>query len=293
VKASTFQRVMHPALVLWRFLVPKQVPSFQLYRDMLADCAALEIGGPSRIFSSTGRVPVYPLLRSLDGCNFSTSTTWEGRIEAGPGKYAWIDGRPAGHQYVMEASRLDAITADRYDAVLSSHCVEHLANPLAALAQWRRVLCPGGYLVMVVPHRNATFDHQRPLTTFEHLLDDFNAGRTEDDQTHLAEVLAHHDLKRDAGAGNLQTFTSICQANFENRRMHHHVFCTELVVKMVDHAGFRVLDVASASPCHIVVLARKPENGERPDNAGFLDPDAAWRQASPFSDDKIPVPAPA
>lgn len=41
-----------------------------------------------------------------------------------------------------------------YDWVYSSHCLEHLENPLGALARWWDCVKPGGHLVVVVPHRD-------------------------------------------------------------------------------------------------------------------------------------------
>jgi SAM-dependent methyltransferase len=38
------------------------------------------------------------------------------------------------------------------DAVYSSHCYEHIADHVAALRDWYRVLKVGGYIVLVVPH---------------------------------------------------------------------------------------------------------------------------------------------
>jgi SAM-dependent methyltransferase len=38
-----------------------------------------------------------------------------------------------------------------YDAVHSSHCLEHMHNPERALLEWWKLIKPGGYLVLVVP----------------------------------------------------------------------------------------------------------------------------------------------
>jgi SAM-dependent methyltransferase len=40
------------------------------------------------------------------------------------------------------------------DAVLSSHCLEHMSNPTAVIQEWYRVLKVGGYIVTIVPHQH-------------------------------------------------------------------------------------------------------------------------------------------
>ncbi len=40
---------------------------------------------------------------------------------------------------------------ENYDAVHSSHCLEHMHDPAAALAEWWALVKPGGYLILVVP----------------------------------------------------------------------------------------------------------------------------------------------
>lgn len=41
--------------------------------------------------------------------------------------------------------------ADSYDAVFSSHCLEHMVNPFEALQEWIKILKPGGVLFVIVP----------------------------------------------------------------------------------------------------------------------------------------------
>src|SRR4051794_2701011 len=51
----------------------------------------------------------------------------------------------------------DANTIDKYfepntfDCVHSSHCLEHMIDPVSALASWWSILKPGGFLIIVVP----------------------------------------------------------------------------------------------------------------------------------------------
>lgn len=82
---------------------------------------------------------------------------------------------------------------DSLDYVVSSHVLEHVANPIAALAEWYRVLRPGGIIYMVVPDRRYTWDHARALTTVDHLLEDFDRGTTPVDATHIDEFVTGVD----------------------------------------------------------------------------------------------------
>lgn len=51
-----------------------------------------------------------------------------------------------------DASDIASLRAnDHYDTVHSSHCLEHMPDPVKALDQWWRLVKPGGYLVIVVP----------------------------------------------------------------------------------------------------------------------------------------------
>jgi SAM-dependent methyltransferase len=82
------------------------------------------------------------------------------------------------------------------DYVAASHVLEHVANPVAALAEWYRVLRPGGIIYLVVPDRRGTWEHQRGLTSVDHMLDDFVAGTNSCDATHIDEFVYEADWSR-------------------------------------------------------------------------------------------------
>lgn len=224
------------------------------------DTSGLEIGGPSSMFNREGPIPVYPIAARIDNCTFSHQTIWEGSITEGH-TFSFDRRRAPGYQYIMEATDLSRIESSSYDFVISSHVLEHVANPLQALGEWVRVLKDNGLFVLVVPRRDGTFDHLRPVTPFEHLIQDFEQQTSEGDMTHLDEILGLHDLARDPAAGDFEAFKERSKRNLENRCLHHHVFDTELAAKAVHHAGLRVLSVEFLPPFHIVVMAQKPEVG--------------------------------
>jgi SAM-dependent methyltransferase len=57
---------------------------------------------------------------------------------------------------------------DAVDFVLASHVIEHFPDPIRALKEWVRVA--RSYVVVIVPHRDRTFDRVRAVTPVEELL---------------------------------------------------------------------------------------------------------------------------
>jgi SAM-dependent methyltransferase len=249
----------------------------------------LEVGGPTPIFEAGQLLPLYPVVGSLDNVNYSSCTVWEGTIEEGR-TFRFDGDQRRGTQLVREATDLAGVSSERYDALISSHVIEHFANPLAGLREWLRVIRPGGALVLVVPHRDGTFDHKRPVTTLAHLVGDLEVGTAEDDLTHLEEVLANHDLSLDPGVAGRDSLRERAQNNFVNRCMHHHVFDTNLVAKVLDFAKTQILALEPRLPHHIIAVAAKPDGREPIDNRRFLGRSAGFRWLSPFPSDHRAAP---
>lgn len=55
---------------------------------------------------------------------------------------------------VKTAEKLTPIASQSVDCVFSSHLLEHIENWKGALAEWWRVLKPGGYLCLYLPHKD-------------------------------------------------------------------------------------------------------------------------------------------
>lgn len=77
-----------------------------------------------------------------------------------------------------DAQLLASLEDESFDFVHSSHCLEHMRDPAQALANWWRVLRPGGHLIVVVPDEDlyeqgvwpSTFnpDHKATFTIFKY-----------------------------------------------------------------------------------------------------------------------------
>lgn len=53
-----------------------------------------------------------------------------------------------------DATKLAGVPDAVYDFVYAGHVLEHLDDPTTALGSWWRVLKPGGFLIVCVPHRD-------------------------------------------------------------------------------------------------------------------------------------------
>lgn len=90
-------------------------------------------------------------------CQLKSVKTWD-----------WEDG---------DAQVMAGVADDTYDFIHSSHCLEHLVEPSVGLANWLRIIRPGGYLVITVPDEDlyeqgvfpSSFnkDHKWTFTTFK------------------------------------------------------------------------------------------------------------------------------
>lgn len=91
----------------------------------------------------------FPLMRAIK--------TWD-----------WEDG---------DAQFMEGVPTESFDFLHSSHCLEHLVDPAVGLANWFRVVKPGGYLIITVPDEDlyeqgefpSTFnrDHKWSFTIFK------------------------------------------------------------------------------------------------------------------------------
>lgn len=76
-----------------------------------------------------------------------------------------------------DAQFMASVPDNTFDFVFSSHCLEHLNDPAVGLANWLRVVKPGGYVVFSIPDEDlyeqgvfpSTFnrDHKGTFTIFK------------------------------------------------------------------------------------------------------------------------------
>lgn len=241
-------------------------PSFRQAESLIAGKKGVEIGGPSPVFSRSGPFPVYRVLAGLDNVNFSENNFWSDL--KGGNHFVYDNDKGPGRQIISDAVSIPQIPDETYDVLLSSHSIEHIANPLKALREWRRIVRSGGHIVAIVPDKRFTYDRNRPITPLAHIVADFNTDVAETDDTHFAEIIALHDLENDGSATTYDAHVARTLDNAHQRIAHHHVFDIELLENLLRTSGFSPVLSDVFRPYHLLVVARKCGPDIQTDPAG-------------------------
>jgi SAM-dependent methyltransferase len=245
------------SVVLWKVycrLFNIKIPNTTQWLALVDGKSGLEIGGPSNIFLAAGYLPIYSIVHSIDGVNFSEKTIWEGSIERGN---SYNFGGKIGFQYISEGNNLWQIRNDTYEFLLSCNNLEHMANPIKSILEWKRVIKSGGIIILVLPRKESNFDHKRPPTQLKHLINDFETNKEENDLSHLNEILELHDLTRDPRAGAFQNFENRSRENIRHRSLHHHVFTMDLLCELMNYTEMEILITHSSPTDHYIAASRK------------------------------------
>lgn len=208
----------------------------------------IEIGGPSLLYNG-----VYEICDSCDCVNFSVENLWVSYES----ERFYFNGKEIGKVIIAEATNLNVIPDGKYDFLLSSNNLEHVANPMKALREFARVVKVGGFLSIVVPNKDYTFDHNRKYTTFSHIMDDWMNNIGEDDLTHLEEITEKHDYDMDPECGGKEKFLERAKCNIDNRCLHHHVFSLEVLEKMLVEVGIDTLEKGRYGTNYFIVGTKK------------------------------------
>ena len=264
---------------------------FGIIEPFVKDKYGLEIGGPTPMFYGGHQytLPIYQVAEKIDDSNFGNSTVWnnDSRIKGDSGAF----GR--GIRITCDGTDLNPILNESYDFLLSCHSIEHMANPLKALYEWKRVLKDEGIMILIAPHIKGTIDHKRRLTTLEHIVEDYKQNTDEKDMTHLDEIIDKTDKRIGwLESGDFQSYIAQAHENYKHRILHHHTFTPASMIRLVDEAGFLIKYVDVLATINIVIVACKPKPGEdmmeiHKANMLFLLPSEDWRKHSPFKIDKV------
>jgi SAM-dependent methyltransferase len=240
----------------WAFRTPfLKSKLYSKNRKLFKKKYGLEIGGPSQIFSTDGIFSIYKDVSKMDNCNFSSNNFWSDIQDGSP--FTFNRKKKPGHQIILDGTDLSKIPTEKYDLICSSHVIEHIANPIKALYEWKRVLKKNGSFIIIVPNHLKTYDRKRPVTLISHLIKDYDNNVNEDDNTHLEEIINLHDLSIDSTVSSFEEHKARTLDNANRRIAHHHVFDRELLHALLQHIGLSEIQIEERNPFHIIALAKK------------------------------------
>lgn len=223
--------------------------SFELVIESLKGKTGIEFGGPTELFSNPGyRMPLYQHV-FLDGGNITSDNYFQSGFSSN-----FLYGTKLGKQFDVDCTNeMHLRKLKKYDFIVTSHAIEHFANPIKTLKSWEKyVLNPGGYILSIIPDREFCFDRKRPLTKIEHLICDYVEDIGEDDKTHIEEQKELHDWSY----GGHVNFYELCEINYLTRVVHHHTFDVKLVEDMFSYAGFENIISYKHDELNIVNLSK-------------------------------------
>jgi SAM-dependent methyltransferase len=131
---------------------------------------------------------------------------------------------------VDDAECLAQFKNSTLDFIIANHVFEHTRNPLKTLQVWFLRLRKGGIVYAAIPEKTKTFDAPRPVTPFQHLLDDYACAET-DDEAHYRDWLSTIDgLTGEA----LERQVAVCVAAKSN--IHFHVWTRDSILEILHWA---------------------------------------------------------
>lgn len=89
---------------------------------------------------------------------------------------------------VTDVQNLAGVQSNSLDFVIANHVIEHTEDPIGALIHLHRVLKDRGILYMSLPDKRDTFDRDRPITSYSHLLRDHEDGGKGSRESHRIEI---------------------------------------------------------------------------------------------------------
>jgi len=198
-------------------------------KNIINNLEAIEMGGPTILFQNS--FLIYDILKSVDGINLKENNYWQDVGE----KYNYFFGKN-GEQIIADVSDLSNLSLEKkYEIILNSHVIEHIANPIKAIKSWKNLLKEEGFILSFVPNQVEFWDRIREETSFDHILNDYLCNIQENDLTHLEENLQTEHLQIHP------RYSEKCKNNILYRVIHHHCFNLELVKKMHEYCGFKTI----------------------------------------------------
>jgi predicted SAM-dependent methyltransferase len=129
---------------------------------------------------------------------------------------------------IDDGERLTTVGDATQDFVIANHFIEHCENPIDTLMNLVRVLKNDGILFMCVPDKRYTFDSERTVTPFEHLVKDYTDGPSWSREGHFREWVRHVEHVANEGEAEARV-RHLMETKYS---IHYHVWTEMEMMEM-------------------------------------------------------------
>jgi SAM-dependent methyltransferase len=139
----------------------------------------------------------------------------------------------------LDTQGLSIFEENKFDFVILNHVIEHVANPIKVVGELFRVVKPNGLVVLSAPDKNYTFDKNRVLTPYSHLLEEYQQNVSVITDEHYLDFLrgVHPEVFQRSESEIAQ-----CVQSVKNRREHAHVWDSHSFTEFLN-ISFTLLDI--------------------------------------------------
>lgn len=214
--------------------------NWEKLRSLLTDLECIEIGAPTPAFMKT--LPDFPMcnlydvINSLDSINIFENNPFQSKEEL-VYNFEYDTEKFIQNRYNIDASGDGILKIDRkYDCLIASHVIEHIANPIKAINLWKTLIRRNGYLLLIAPEKSVSHDRFRQYTTLEHIINDYINNIDGSDLTHVEEI-----LRCNAQQYPIDKYKLLIANNNITNVIHHHCFDVCLLDELGKYCGIETI----------------------------------------------------
>lgn len=163
------------------------------------------------------------------------------------------------HPHIIDnGEELYSIEVGSKDFVIANHFLEHCENPIFTLKNLFRVLKKDGLLYIAIPNKEQSFDRNREVTPFQHIVDDYTLGPE--------KMRKHHYIDWVKNVNNITEEhvikTRVSELMKINFSIHYHVWDDNAFLEFISKANAILgniynIELFTRNNAEFIVILRK------------------------------------
>jgi predicted SAM-dependent methyltransferase len=157
---------------------------------------------------------------------------------------------------IDDGETLKTIKDNSQDFVIANHFLEHCMDPIGAIRNMLRVIKKRGIVYLSVPDKRFIFDKDRPTTSIEHLITDYEKGPEWSEKLHYEEIARFGENIQDE-EGVKKRVEELTKLDY---RVHFHAWTqielVELLIELHKRFDFEI-EQFKKNEKEVIIVLRK------------------------------------